>query len=158
MRLWTLHPKYLDARGLVALWREALLAQAVLLGRTRGYTSHPQLNRFKATPDPVAALASYLEVVQAEATRRGYRFDGSRIAPARHAGRIATPRGQLDYEWSHLRAKLRRRAPEVLAVLKEIERPAPHPLFRIVAGGVADWEVVTSTSRTPSGRARRAGS
>ncbi|HEU5178767.1 MAG TPA: pyrimidine dimer DNA glycosylase/endonuclease V, partial [Burkholderiales bacterium] len=32
MRLWSLHPKYLDARGLVALWREALLAQAVLRG------------------------------------------------------------------------------------------------------------------------------
>jgi hypothetical protein len=158
MRLWTLHPKYLDAKGLVALWREGLLAQAVLLGQTRGYTNHPQLNRFKATPDPVAALASYLEVVQAEATRRGYRFDASKIAPARQAGKIATARGQLDYEWTHLQAKLRARAPEVLATLKDIERPAQHPLFRIVAGGVADWEVVTSTSRTPSGRARRAGS
>ncbi|WP_338140756.1 pyrimidine dimer DNA glycosylase/endonuclease V [Candidatus Nitrotoga sp. 1052] len=28
MRLWTLHPCYLDSRGLVALWREALLAQS----------------------------------------------------------------------------------------------------------------------------------
>lgn len=158
MRLWTLHPKYLDTKGLVALWREALLAQAVLLGQTRGYTSHPQLNRFKAAPDPVAAVASYLAIVQAEATRRGYRFDASKIAPARHAGRIATAQGQLDYEWTHLHAKLRVRAPEVLTTLKDIERPAPHPLFRIVAGGVADWEVVTSTSRTPSGRARRAGS
>ncbi len=34
MRLWTLHPKYLDPRGLVALWREALFAQAVLRGWT----------------------------------------------------------------------------------------------------------------------------
>ena len=41
MRLWTLHPQYLDPRGLVALWREALLAQKVLLGRTRGYRAHP---------------------------------------------------------------------------------------------------------------------
>jgi hypothetical protein len=32
MRLWTLHPQYLDPRGLVALWRVALLAQQVLLG------------------------------------------------------------------------------------------------------------------------------
>ena len=37
MRLWTLHPKYLDPQGLVALWREALLARAVLQGKTRGY-------------------------------------------------------------------------------------------------------------------------
>lgn len=158
MRLWTLHPKYLDARGLVALWREALLAQAVLLGRTRGYTNHPQLNRFKAAPDPAAAIASYLTVVQAEATRRGYRFDASRIAPARHAGRIATTRGQLDHEWAHLKEKLRLRAPDVLAGIAAVVRPTPHPLFRIIAGDVADWEVVTSTSRMPSGRARRAGS
>lgn len=158
MRIWTLHPKYLDAKGLVALWRETLLAQAVLLGQTRGYTNHPQLNRFKATADPVAAIASYLEVVAAEAVRRGYHFDASKIAPPRHAGKIPAARGQLDYEWSHLKAKLHGRAPEVLATLKDIERPTPHPLFRIVPGGVADWEVVTSTSRTPSGRARRAGS
>jgi hypothetical protein len=158
MRIWTLHPKYLDAKGLVALWRETLLAQAVLLGQTRGYTNHPQLNRFKATPDPVAAIASYLEAVAAEATRRGYRFDAGKIARTRHEGKIATARGQLDYEWEHLRAKLQARAPEVLAALKDVERPVPHPLFRIVPGGVADWEVVTSTSRKPSGRVRRAGS
>ena len=158
MRIWTLHPKYLDAKGLVALWRETLLAQAVLLGQTRGYTNHPQLSRFKATADPVAAIASYLEIVQAEAMRRGYSFDASKIAPVRHTGKITTARGQLDYEWAHLTAKLKVRAPEVLATLKDIERPTPHPLFRIVPGGVADWEVVTSTSRTPSDRARRAGS
>jgi hypothetical protein len=33
MRLWSLHPEYLDANGLVALWREALLAQAFLQGK-----------------------------------------------------------------------------------------------------------------------------
>jgi hypothetical protein len=43
MRLWSLHPQYLDPQGLVALWREALLAQAVLRGKTRGYKHHPQL-------------------------------------------------------------------------------------------------------------------
>lgn len=43
MRLWSLHPQYLDAKGLVALWREGLLAQAVLAGQTRGYKRHPQL-------------------------------------------------------------------------------------------------------------------
>ena len=37
MRLWSLRPKYLDSQGLVALWREGLLAQAVLRGKTRGY-------------------------------------------------------------------------------------------------------------------------
>ena len=27
MRIWTLHPEYLDGRGLTALWRETLLAR-----------------------------------------------------------------------------------------------------------------------------------
>ena len=72
MRLWTLHPKYLDARGLVALWREALLAQAVLGRQTGGYTRHPQLIRFRNSPSPTESLASYLQAVHAEASRRGY--------------------------------------------------------------------------------------
>lgn len=158
MRIWTIHPKYLDAKGIVALWRETLLAQAVLLGQTRGYTNHPQLARFKAVADPVAAIASYLEIVAADAVRRGYHFDASKIAPARHAGKISTPRGQLDYEWQHLRAKLQARAPDILAAHRDVGRPTAHPLFRIVAGGVADWEVVTSTSRKSSAPAHRADS
>ena len=44
MRLWSLHPKYLDKLGLLGLWRESLLAQKVLLGKTKGYKNHPQLN------------------------------------------------------------------------------------------------------------------
>lgn len=144
MRIWTLHPKYLDAKGLVALWREALLAQAVLAGRTRGYTRHPQLARFQAAPDPVSAVASYLEVVAAEAARRGYRFDAGKIAPERHQGKITTTRGQLDYEWAHLQAKLRARAPGRQAELLDVKRPTSHPLFQIVPGGVAEWEVVAS--------------
>ena len=71
MRLWTLHPRHLDAAGLVALWREGLLAQAVLLGRTRGYTRHPQLERFRAAADPVARITGYLRIVAAEAASRG---------------------------------------------------------------------------------------
>ena len=40
-------------QGLVALWREALLARAVLRGKTRGYRHHPQLHRFRASATPV---------------------------------------------------------------------------------------------------------
>ena len=66
MRLWTLHPKYLDAKGLVALWREALLAQKVLRGATKGYRHHPQLLRFSNSKNPPAALAAYLKAVHEE--------------------------------------------------------------------------------------------
>src|SRR5436309_1534224 len=106
MRLWTLHPRYLDARGLVALLREALLAQAVLRGRTKGYTRHPQLRRFQAQDSPVAGIAAYLRAVQEEAERRGYRFDASRISRASWRGTIDCTVGQLEYEWLHLRQKL----------------------------------------------------
>src|SRR3982750_3187862 len=106
MRLWTLHPRYLDSKGLVALWREALLAQAVLNGRTRGYTQHPQLLRFRAAGNPKQAIADYLQVVHDEATRRGFQFDRRKIGRrGMNAGSVQTitvTRGQIQYEWSHL--------------------------------------------------------
>jgi hypothetical protein len=140
MRLWTLHPKYLDARGLVALWREALLAQAVLGGRTRGYRAHPQLLRFRAHPDPLAAIGAYLAAVHGEARSRGYRFDPARIARPGTARRIPETTGQLRYEREHLAAKLRVRDPARGRLLAKPERLDPHPLFRIVSGGVREWE------------------
>ena len=106
MRLWSLHPKYLDARGLVALWREGLLAQAVLRGRTHGYVRHPQLDRFRAQASPVGAIADYLRGVHAEAVIRGYAFAGRKISLATRSGVIAVTRGQINHEWSHLVAKL----------------------------------------------------
>ena len=140
MRLWTLHPKYLDSRGLVALWREALLAQAVLRGETRGYLHHPQLIRFRETLSPAGAIAAYLHSVHAESLRRGYRFDATRIAAAEGAEHIVVTRGQLDYEWAYLKEKLRVRSPAWLASIQAISRPDPHPLFTIVPGPVAAWE------------------
>ena len=140
MRLWTLHPRYLDPKGLVAAWREALLAQKVLAGRTRGYRHHPQLARFRAQADPPAAIAAYLAGLAAEARRRGYHFDETRIAPRRFRGRIPETRGQLLHEWRHLRAKLRKRAPSLERRIRRITRPRPHPLFRVVPGPVRDWE------------------
>lgn len=140
MRLWTVHPRYLDARGLVALWREALLAQAVLGGLTRGYTRHPQLKRFRDSPSPRASIAAYLHAVHAEAARRGYRFDATKIGFDRRAEPLVATRGQLDYEWAHLRVKLHVRAPSWLAGIEQLSDPEPHPFFFIVPGPVAEWE------------------
>lgn len=141
MRLWTLHPRHLDSAGLVALWREALLAQAVLRGHTRGYRNHPQLARFRAAEDPVGAIADYLRAIHAEASARGYRFNAARIerSPRSHR-RIDETRGQLLYEWAYLAAKLRRRNPAWHRAHHRGQTPAPHPLFRIVGGGVRPWE------------------
>jgi hypothetical protein len=140
MRLWSVHPKYLDTRGLVALWRESLLAQAVLRGRTKGYRHHPQLHRFRAQPSPIGAIADYLRSVHAEAEHRGYAFAARKISPARSSGVIAVTCGQVTLEWSHLMIKLARRDPELRARLTRIRRPQAHPSFRIVRGDVEAWE------------------
>lgn len=140
MRLWTLHPRYLDARGLVALWREALLARAVLRGRTRGYRHHPQLQRFRAHPAPRSAINAYLAAVLEESERRGYAFDARKVGPVRSRAPIAVTRGQLAYEWRHLLAKLRIRSPSDHRRWRGLERPQPHPLFKVRPGPVEPWE------------------
>ena len=141
MRLWTLHPKYLDAKGLVAAWREALLAQKVLQGATRGYRNHPQLARFKAQPEAVGALGEFLRGLVAEAEAREYNFDHSKIAVTKPVEKIPATRGQLLFEWEHLRRKLRLRDPARLRTLARLEVPEPHPMFVIVPGPVEPWEI-----------------
>ena len=140
MRLWSLHPCYLDARGLVAAWREALLARAVLQHRTRGYRSHPQLERFRAQRNPVACVNSYLLGLYEEATRRGYRFNRAKLARVRSTTRIAVTTGQLEHERRHLLSKLRRRDRAGYRAFSIVQRPRPHPLFRTTRGGIAPWE------------------
>lgn len=139
MRLWSLHPRHLDPQGLVALWREGLLARAVLHEQTRGYRNHPQLDRFKAHPQPKRAIDAYLACVQDEATARGYRFDRSKLGRIHRVEPIALPRGQLDYEWGHLLRKLDARNPALHAHWRDAS-PGMHPMFELVDGGIEAWE------------------
>lgn len=149
---------YLDARGLCALWREGLLAKQVLAGRTRGYRRHPQLDRFRRLRRPEAALDAYLQEILAEACRRGYRFDRSKL---RHVARARRPvpesRGQLLHEWAHLLAKLRERDPARYRALSALTAPRPHPLFHVVPGGVRAWERGTTPRRRRAPRRPGAG-
>jgi pyrimidine dimer DNA glycosylase len=140
VRLWTLHPRYLDAQGLTALWREALLARAVLRGRTRGYRHHPQLERFRAHPAPRAAINAYLASVAAEADLRGYSFDRRKIGPRRRGVHLKVSAGQIAYEWQHLLGKLARRSPQLHGRWRGERRPQTHPLFRAVPGDIESWE------------------
>jgi hypothetical protein len=140
VRLWSLHPRHLDALGLVALWREGLLARAVLRGATRGYRHHPQLERFRARRDPVGAIDCFLSAVLEEARARGYAFDGGKIRPRRCRRRHATvTRGQLEQEWRHLLRKLAARDPARWRSERR-RAPSPHPCLRVVPGPVATWE------------------
>jgi len=124
----------------VALWREALLAQAVLKGQTKGYARHPQLMRFRRSRTPVRAIAAYLRTVHAEGRVRGFKFDIGKIARGGPVERMTVTRGQVRYEWDRLLLKLQRRDPERFIALKSIRKIDPHPLLRIVQGGVEEWE------------------
>jgi hypothetical protein len=148
VRIWSLHPRYLDRQGLTACWRETLLAQAVLDGRTKGYLNHSQLVRFRRQPDPLLAVGVYLDAVAEQATERGYRFDRTKVVRRPEPGvampRIAVTDGQLRYEWGHLMAKLALRSPDQhRALLQAHPTPddvTPHPLFARVPGDVEPWE------------------
>ena len=121
-------------------WREALLAQKVLGGGTRGYRSHPQLNRFREHPNPLGAIASYLRFIYREAARRGYGFDRSRIGRGWTRIKIQVTEGQILWEWQHFKRKLKERSPERLGALRGIPKPRAHPLFDVVKGGIESWE------------------
>jgi hypothetical protein len=141
MRIWSLHPKYLDAKGLVALWRETLLAKHVLEGKTKGYRNHPQLNRFRQAEKPLDSINQYLSVVYAEALQRGYHFNREKIYWEFEPSVMPVTTGQMQYETEHLLNKLKIRDKEKFAALYKQLRVAPHPLFRIVKGGVEQWEI-----------------
>jgi hypothetical protein len=140
MRLWTIHPQYLDPQGLVALWREALLARAVLRGQTRGYRHHPQLERFQAHAFPRSAISAYLAGIYSEALVRGYDFDKRKIGPLRSVQTIAATTSQIMYEWKHLLGKLAVRSPMLHRRWHTLRKPLCHPLFTPTPGPVEPWE------------------
>src|SRR6185369_73658 len=120
MRIWSIHPKYLDSKGLVALWRETLLAKNVLEGKTKGYKNHPQLIRFKAAKNPLSCVNYYLSIVYKEAKSRGYNFNKSKFR--RGSGTIAVTRGQMQFEYEHLMKKLKHRDPGRYEEFKQVKR------------------------------------
>ena len=142
MRLWSIHPKYLDRVGLVAVWREGLLARRVLEGKTKGYRNHPQLLRFKGYKRPVDLVDAYLFQIYLEAKRRGYSFNNSKIRGVKLQGVLAVTRGQLEFEFAHLLKKLEERDKKKLEELKGLNPKTikPNPIFRVVNGGVEKWE------------------
>jgi len=142
MRLWSLDPRYLDSKGLVALWRESLLAKAVLEGKTKGYTKHPQLRRFRAHTSPIQAINFYISLIYKESLARGYSFDVTKFEPTPVTDLIEVSSGQIAYEREHLLSKLKVRDERLYKRLAKIDKPRQNSLFEIVEGGVEDWEMV----------------
>jgi len=154
-----LHPKFLDAKGLTALWREALLAKKVLKGKTESYKNHPQLNRFKKLPlkytkkfskkisgvprdqRSLKYINTYLYHIYKESCRRGYCFDKRKINRPFTKKKISVTDKQLEYEFKHLKKKLKIRNQTKYKEIKSL-KPKPHPLFRVKKGKIEDWEKV----------------
>lgn len=154
VRLWSLHPAFLDSIGLVALWREGLLARAVLAGETRGYRHHPQLERFRGARASPRLIDCYLSAVLDEAEVRGYAFDASKIVRRRcPGGHAVVPAGQLAFEWRHLLDKLSARDPDRFRAQRR-GGPRPHPCFGLVDGPTAPWERAALTRAAPVRRTR----
>ena len=143
MRIWSVHPKYLDAKGLVALWRETLLAKNVLEGNTKGYKNHPQLNRFKAEENPLEAINQYLAEVWDEATRRGYNFDRNKIDFDFQKIKIDVTLGQLQYEFNHLLKKLEQRDPERYKQFEKLKMVDCAEIFDVKEGEIEKWEIIS---------------
>lgn len=142
MRLWSIHPKYLDSIGLVAVWREGLLAKKVLEGKTRGYKNHPQLNRFKNYKKPLEAINAYLFEIYKEAEKRGYNFDKQKIKFFILSDKIPVKSGQIKFEFKLLLNKLKKRNPEQYLKIKSIKNIETNSIFTIVRGGIEDWEIL----------------
>lgn len=143
MRIWSIHPKYLDVKGLLALWRETLLAQNVLLGNTKGYKNHPQLLRFKNHPASLNAISNYLHEVYFEAYKRGYNFNREKILYKKTAiTLIKVNLGQVNYEWQHFLKKIEVRENLLFQTLKVLKKVEPHPVFFIADGEVESWEIL----------------
>lgn len=144
MRIWSMHPRYLDRQGLLAMWRESLLALKVLRGETKGYRNHPQLQRWREQPVPLSSLGHHLGFLVDEADARGYHFDRTKLPPAPDEAPALVPvtTGQLAYEREHLARKLTVRTPDRLATLDPIESLDVNPALVLVEGPIASWEVI----------------
>lgn len=149
MRLWSIHPSYLDRQGLLAVWREGLLALKVLEGKTKGYKNHPQLDRFKNTKDPIQHIKNYLYYIWKEADNRGYKFNHKKINLEfenwylRYEN-ITITKGQLKYEFNHLQRKLHARNYKKYRnnniKIRTKHFYQAHPIFTVIAGGLEKWE------------------
>lgn len=145
MRIWSLHPKYLDTKGLVALWREALLAKHVLEGKTKGYKNHPQLDRFKTSSAPIETINQYLSEIYNEASNRDYNFDKGKVNWNFKTSKLTVTTKQLDHEVNHLLNKLQKREPQKYNELKSKSTFDTHPLFELIEGEVEKWEILKDT-------------
>lgn len=167
MRLWTIHPTFLDNEGLHGLWREGLLAQKIIEDPTHGRSNNPQIARFRNHVSPISILGAYLWTVGHEGMERGFKYNVARIEDPPMLGSIMVPKGssgdpripvteeQIRFEFDHLFSKLEERDPVSLEKIlnysvqstikyrEDFRLKAINPAFRIVVGPIESWEKVS---------------
>lgn len=116
------------------------MAKKVLEGKTKANQNHPQLLRFKKYQNPLVAINAYLYQIYQEAKRRGYNFNPEKMEMVALKKIMPVPKGQVDFEFSHLLNKLKRRDRKKYKELRKVTRIAVNPIFRVEKGGMADWE------------------
>jgi hypothetical protein len=79
MRVWDVHPGYLNRQGLLGEHREIHALIAIIAEKKTGYSRHPETRRWRRH---LWALRKRHEVVVAEMRLRGYRH----LSPAPHRG------------------------------------------------------------------------
>jgi Pyrimidine dimer DNA glycosylase len=144
MRLWTIDPIYLDTKGLVAAWREGLLAKKVLEGKTSGYKNHPQLVRFFERDDPIVMITKYLNEIYKEAKKRRFKFNYSKISNVivNTNEMISTSNKQIEYEFELLKSKLEKRDLKKLNEIKDEVIIKINRTFKRRIGTIENWERV----------------
>jgi hypothetical protein len=151
MRLWSLDFKYLDRKGLLAVWRESLLAKKVLEGKTKGYKNHPQLIRFKNSKNPLKTINLYLYEIYKESVKRGYSFNLSKIKlyfnknPEKFE-KIPLTKKQLIFEFNHLLKKLEERDIIQYNKIVKTKKINPNNIFYLIKGEIENWENLKNKS------------
>ena len=149
MRIWSVSPEYLDTVGLVACWRETLLAKHVLEGKTKGYKNHPQLERFKNQDEPLVYINAFLYEIYKEALKRNYKFDLTKIdlnlvKKFKHPLKVNDK--QLKYEFNHLQNKLKVRDKKKYLENNLVKNVKPNLILTVVKGNIENWERVLEHS------------
>ena len=143
MRLWSVSFKYLDAKGLLAVWREGLLAKNVLEGKTKGYKNHPQLQRFKNSKNPILMINVYLHFIVDEAEKRNYNFNREKLLKrSKTFDEIFVNDKLVEYEFSHLMKKLKIRDERRFENLISIKKIEVNFTFKIRKGEIENWEII----------------
>ena len=143
MRLWSIHPKYLDTTGLVAVWREGLLAKKVLEGKTKGYKNHPQLIRFINSEIALESINQYLCGIYEESTIRKYNFDKSKLYEINSKRvELTVNTKQIEYEFELLKSKLKKRDLNKYNEISNTPVIELHPIFIRITGDIENWEKI----------------